>query len=464
MSRRLQRTVADVLAKQCLAASMDALDPQLRGQQQKSAEVYPDPYRYPAIHNSQSPYTLNPIRSVPPSQHSSLPSISQDPNLPYYGNKSDYPPEEAQDNADASPGGKGDGQEQQKRPRSCESCRALKVRCERDPSATGPCKRCAKADRQCIFTEPSHKRKKKQDSKVAELEKKIDALTASLIAVRGTNATLDNEASGLEMNSYPAQDMVIADEKPSKKRRRSTFERDQDLASANQLGSNAKHSMLSGLSHGVSAPIPPLENAFQNHEYADVIDRQVLSSAVATEIFQFYREKMVPYLPAVVIPSHCTAGDIRQTKPVLFLAILSVASGHKYWNIQRTLTREIMSTYADRIVNKGEKSLELIQALQVSVIWHVAVDQHDTRAFQLIQMAAAMATAIKYTRENGCALLEIGLRQKRNPQSQELEIEKKEVEKKRAWLSCYVLSGMYGCYLQTTNCKETDSPLDLLRA
>ena len=272
---------------------------------------------------------------------------------------------------------------------------------------------------------------------MAELEKKIEALTASLIAVRGTHATLDSEASGLEGNLHPVQDIVIADEKPSRKRRRSTFERSQEIASPNQMGSNSKHLTLSGLPHGISAPIPPLENAFQNHEYADVIDRQILSSAIATEIFQIYSHRMVPYLPAVVIPSHYTAGDIRKTKPVLFLAILSVASGHKYSNIQRTLTREIMSTYADRIVNKGEKSLELIQALQVSVTWHVAVDQHDTRAFQLIQMAAAMATAIKYTRENGCALLELGLRQKRNPQSLEIE-----VEKKRAWLSCYVLSGM----------------------
>lgn len=42
------------------------------------------------------------------------------------------------------------------------------------------CRRCAKANRQCITTPPTRKRQKKADSRVAELERKIDALTATL--------------------------------------------------------------------------------------------------------------------------------------------------------------------------------------------------------------------------------------------------------------------------------------------
>ncbi|KAJ4173719.1 Rho GTPase activating protein [Fusarium falciforme] len=69
-----------------------------------------------------------------------------------------------------------------KRPRACEACRGLKVRCEPDPNDEGPCKRCRKAGRSCVVTMPTRKRQKKTDSRVAELEKKIDALTASLQA------------------------------------------------------------------------------------------------------------------------------------------------------------------------------------------------------------------------------------------------------------------------------------------
>src|SRR5690606_6508209 len=68
-----------------------------------------------------------------------------------------------------------------KRVRACDSCRGLKVRCEPDEAdPTGVCKRCKKAGRECIFTATTKKRQKKADSKVAELERKIDALTATL--------------------------------------------------------------------------------------------------------------------------------------------------------------------------------------------------------------------------------------------------------------------------------------------
>lgn len=68
-----------------------------------------------------------------------------------------------------------------KRPRACDSCRGLKVRCDQE-RPDQPCKRCAKANRACITTPPTRKRQKKADSRVAELERKIDALTATLHA------------------------------------------------------------------------------------------------------------------------------------------------------------------------------------------------------------------------------------------------------------------------------------------
>lgn len=54
------------------------------------------------------------------------------------------------------------------------------MKCIIDPSSGQPCKRCSKAGRQCIVTPPTRKRQKKADSRVAELERKIDALTATL--------------------------------------------------------------------------------------------------------------------------------------------------------------------------------------------------------------------------------------------------------------------------------------------
>ena len=83
-----------------------------------------------------------------------------------------------------------------KRPRACEACRGLKVKCEFEPAhPDGPCKRCTKAHRQCLITAPSRKRQKKTDSRVAELEKKIDALTQTLQATRSASQGGEHDAN-----------------------------------------------------------------------------------------------------------------------------------------------------------------------------------------------------------------------------------------------------------------------------
>jgi hypothetical protein len=55
------------------------------------------------------------------------------------------------------------------------------VRCDQERPDVS-CRRCAKAGRACVTTPPTRKRQKKADSRVAELERKIDALTATLHA------------------------------------------------------------------------------------------------------------------------------------------------------------------------------------------------------------------------------------------------------------------------------------------
>lgn len=79
-----------------------------------------------------------------------------------------------------------------KRPRACEACRGLKVRCEFDRGSRD-CRRCIKAARQCQVTHPSRKRQKKADNKIAELEKKIEDLRSELVAKGNSLLGVDDE-------------------------------------------------------------------------------------------------------------------------------------------------------------------------------------------------------------------------------------------------------------------------------
>ena len=66
--------------------------------------------------------------------------------------------------------------------RACESCRRRKIRClPQDSSDTSTCQRCAKSGRKCIFTVPqSRRRRKRTDTRVAELEHTVQVLAAKL--------------------------------------------------------------------------------------------------------------------------------------------------------------------------------------------------------------------------------------------------------------------------------------------
>ncbi|KAI9717933.1 MAG: hypothetical protein M1812_004460 [Candelaria pacifica] len=470
-------------------------------------------------------FAANPVR-LPPLQRSDSNSTATPPilenTLQPYHHLTPTPPGPSSGNVDRSGTGEplghvdgsGDPSNDPKRPRACEACRGLKVRCEPDLNKPeGACRRCAKAGRQCIVTVPSRKRQKKTDSRVAELEKKIDALTASLHATRSGRAESETDDSQdetgvpgeeddarIEQEFYstfpnsrvPAKDWPQHTHKtqdklstPSRKgtspthpspvvsgqKRRRSEEPYAKISRASSetskpvfAGSSAKDSSTEWKDDGpnlypflmpkgargnitpcmypTSTTLQRNNNSSQNYDYADVIDRRLIDSDTATLVFDRYVNSMAPHMPAVVFPPGTTAADVRKNKPALFLAILSAGSGIAHPDVQRTLAKEIMRVYGDRIICNGEKSLELIQALHVSTLWYWPPDNYEELKFyQLTHIAAVMALDI------GLGKRVRPLRQRHlvglwrdSPWRRERLPGHEPVEGKRTWLSCYFLS------------------------
>lgn len=363
------------------------------------------------------------------------------------------------------------------------------MKCDPDP-IKGTCRRCAKAGRPCIVTAPSRKRQKKTDSRVAELEKKINGLEAILHATKDgptsgsedggsyddgypsrvdfssqhrirrerTQSTLDQgvetagnfqprpsyQSRSLEGNRQELENST--GDANSLKRRRSEYQDEEAMSDGHHLSirndltvkRSPKKSSDAGNTNvllrtetsksGASSSILA-DSATAGNEYFDVIDKKILDAATAAKIFSYYTSSMAVHMPIVVFPSDVTAGIIRKTKPTLFLAILSVASAQDYPHLQGTLTREIMRAYADRLICKHEKSLELIQALQVSTTWY----SKDANFYQLIHMAATMGIELGMSTRMKTELWKDESRAK-----SELTV-KNSIDSKRAWLGCYFL-------------------------
>ena len=422
-------------------------------------------------------YPLNPIRLPPPpppqqqqqqqqqqpqQQHQvGLPPWPQDGSHPYYAYRPvqqphHLPPTDIHTHHDQAftASQQGDnGFSESKRPRACEACRGLKVRCEPDP-VKRTCRRCAKAGRTCVVTAPTRKRQKKADSRVAELEKKIDALTASLHATKGQGASDSDDDDSYDETEHQGND--LAGQGAGRKRRISEYQQDAEVPDARMPPANNNY--MAGPPSGMppdnsnihpflmaepARPPPPAPMGFPpgppylGNKNADVIDRNILDASTAFEIFYHYVKNMASHLPIVVFPANIAAESIRKNMPTLFLAVLSIASGQDHPDIQPMLIKEIMRTLADRIICNGDKSLELVQALQVSAIWYWPENGRDTKGYQLIHMAAVMALDLGMDRSSKSAKEETLAHNYQHTEGPFVNVDT--IECKRAWLGCYFL-------------------------
>ncbi|RFU72014.1 c6 transcription factor war1 [Trichoderma arundinaceum] len=375
--------------------------------------------------------------------------------------------------AAAAGGGGGEGDAgaagDAKKSRACEACRGLKVRCEPDPVDGEPCKRCRKAGRNCIVTVPTRKRQKKTDSRVSELEKKIDALTASLHARAGV----------------PPLTAVGQHQSPSQHQQQHQHRHQPDVSAGGypwgsagtaQKGAGAVRSWggmdASPLMH--SAPTPPTRtpqddaSAFQppivmagqkrkatdrdsvgdDHKAmtpsaswsgfsrpteGDIVDRGLITMETAAGLFNKYKDHMVRHLPAVVFPPSATVMELRKTKPTLFLAVMAAATGENH-SLQRVLQKELMQLFAEKVIVTGEKNLELVQAMHVAVIWYWPPEHfEELKFYQLIHIAAVMAIDIGLGRKGGPRRGPPPFRRNPPPDSSSIEC-------RRTWLTCFFLA------------------------
>ncbi|KKZ61243.1 hypothetical protein EMCG_04115 [[Emmonsia] crescens] len=372
-----------------------------------------------------------------------------------------------------------------KRPRACEACRQLKVRCDPHPeNPDGPCKRCGKANRHCVVTAPTRKRQKKADSRVAELERKIDALTASLQATRARNG---NTVGGGGLGSPGLRSGSAAGDLPaarwmgvqhgSEGRRATTGGSTAGLAGNKRYASGESKPRFG--SAGILVPLaarpnspttessstfydgsnnggdgnapgswPPLLPAIDrapkaryDYEYTDVIDRGVVDTETALMCFNRYVNDMAPLLPFIVFPPGTSMAEVRRTKPILLLVILSISIGILKPDIQVPLLNEVFRLFADQIIVKGSKSLELVQAIIVSMIWYTPPDHYEEmKFFQLIHIAATMAMDLGMNRRTKSKAKSKSMGMWREIMGKKaIMLDPDAPETRRAWLGCYFM-------------------------
>ncbi|KAI9705231.1 MAG: hypothetical protein M1820_005229 [Bogoriella megaspora] len=425
----------------------------------------------------------------------SAPASAQQPQHPYYhytnthvavpdhptggtlGSTATERKDEEEEHYEDSPAGhgndqspSGDNANDPKRPRACEACRSLKVRCDQDSANPDqPCKRCAKAGRQCVITAPSRKRQRKADSRVAELEKKLDALTAHMQA-QGQGKRVDQVFQGEYPGTWAGSEAGYhgSPTQTGQKRRRTD-------SAGGEAGYGMRREVSPGpfiqpanaapaidpvfstrttvgdseMSTHFPGPPMPLPVAEKMQDQSNLIKRinSLVSLANQNRIWDRYVQEMSRQVPTVVFTPETTADEIRDTKPVLFLALLNAGSiGILEYETQASITVELISQLGDLIIKKGDKSLELVQAIQIACFWFKPPPETDmTNYYQLIHLAAVMAIDLGLGRRQSAS-------RTRNPHYRRIAFPNADtIESRRAWLGCYFLCASTSMILRRPN-------------
>ena len=134
------------------------------------------------------------------------------------------------------------------------------------------------------------------------------------------------------------------------------------------------------------------EDTTQDPRSPDVVERGLLSMDKATELVNRYTTLLVPHYPAV--PISCSPHELRKTKPILFLAVLAASADTSEPGLHFKLNQEIQELYARKITIQGQKSIELIQALCVSILW-----PYPPKKYIFLKLSTSIANSVNSFKE-----------------------------------------------------------------
>lgn len=145
--------------------------------------------------------------------------------------------------------------------------------------------------------------------------------------------------------------------------------------------------------------------------------------------------------------------------------MIAAAASSENEDLYLSLNQELLAVYADRITIKGEKSLELIQSMLVSVVWCCPPENFDSLKFyQYIHVAATMAIELGIGKKTRLKQLEFGVLAEKDmstydstSQIHPIKLENGSytdaglVESRRTLLACYLLCSSVSISLRRPN-------------
>ncbi|CAO2653997.1 Nn.00g107300.m01.CDS01 [Neocucurbitaria sp. VM-36] len=326
---------------------------------------------------------------------------------------------------------------------------------------------CLTAEKDCIWAEaPRRARKLRAPSRIAQVEQKIDSLVSSLVNTSTSRPSTEVVEPVTQAEPAPTE----ARESTKEVWRRnmavapgswipvpSSFEQDttqaekeieqapdndeadrQYLKRIRSVHNFGDREETSQAPEGLFRSSQKLEAPIKN----DLVE-QILSSGEADCLLKEYRQMSTSF-PFVILSPNISGNELHESRPMLLLAILTVASWKDHRR-QMSLDTVYRNELATRTIIRPRRTLGLVQSVLVYLSWYHFVFSHKTQQiFFLHHLVIGLA-------------LDIGLHQDYQPLNFPQRPKapapppQEQRERQRAFLGCYYLASMIAAGLQKPN-------------
>jgi hypothetical protein len=131
----------------------------------------------------------------------------------------------------------------------------------------------------------------------------------------------------------------------------------------------------------------------QNHAILSFLDMRIPLSK-QQQLLRFFMQSAGSAWPVIRLPTELDY--IREKSPILLLSVMAYSVTHEAQgtelDVHDELVRETVHILGDEVIGKGQRSLELVQALLVAAFWSKSTRKGQQGSpYQIIQLAADMA-------------------------------------------------------------------------
>ncbi|KID85895.1 hypothetical protein MGU_07004 [Metarhizium guizhouense ARSEF 977] len=290
-------------------------------------------------------------------------------------------------------------------------------RAQSPPRRQRACVPCSKAKARCHFQDSNIERHV-CDSRVSNLEKQIETLTAALEGQnQGTSAT------------SPTHDLGLANSKPSP----AVLTPESPAAQAGEHEGAMNHPCLSQHQR------PPRQAASAGASPSPIYG---LTWPQSDRILSLFRDKYIQTFPFLVLDERMSARQMYAEKPFLFRVIMLAAAPLPIPRMVK-IKRNVLAYLGQHMLVEEERQLDLLQGLLVCISWADLRTLFDEQITNLTYLALGYAHNLGITKIPPSLLQQIGMddapEDLRQTKRDLIPTKMHSIEEQRTFLGCYCL-------------------------